>query len=312
MNRPALATGDEADGGHVATTQPADAGQQFWYGYTAVKSGRNVDQWRKIDAATWEETWTGNIVHHAVAGRSKPGDRVGTIVERLPRHDLQVLIPDVGSGGQLAWRQPGKTVWNDMGKRVEGAVPTTAAIVANVGAPASNPLGNRQSVIGFHPDMLSGLVLAGSNHPRPDDDGILTAFEVSGLDLSGVDMAVLSACDTGLGRRAGGEGMLGLQRAFQVAGARTVVASLWKVPDAETRQLRQVVLRQLVGQEDAEASVTSRGAALDAPRRRALRKRGAGRQWLRAGDHRASRRGTFHLRVEALFLGGICRSGDWR
>ena len=95
-------------------------------------------------------------------------------------------------------------------------------------------------VAGFHPGLLSGLALAGANiHPTPlgKDDGILTALEVAELDLSGVDLAVLSACETGLGEVAGGEGLLGLQRAFQVAGAHSVVASLWKVPDAETQRL---------------------------------------------------------------------------
>jgi hypothetical protein len=93
----------------------------------------------------------------------------------------------------------------------------------------------------IHPGLLSGLAFAGANTPRePEkDDGILTALEVSALDLSQVDAAVLSACETGLGEVAGGEGLFGLQRAFQVAGARTVVASLWKVPDAATAQLMQ-------------------------------------------------------------------------
>jgi CHAT domain-containing protein/Tfp pilus assembly protein PilF len=95
-------------------------------------------------------------------------------------------------------------------------------------------------VAGWHPGLLSGIVLAGANiRPTPTghDDGILTALEVAELDLSGVELAVLSACETGLGEVAGGEGLLGLQRAFQVAGADSVIASLWKVDDEPTRAL---------------------------------------------------------------------------
>lgn len=97
----------------------------------------------------------------------------------------------------------------------------------------------RDSIGGLHPGLLSGLALAGANRAADEnrDDGILTALEVSQLDLDRVELAVLSACETGLGRLAGGEGALGLQRAFQVAGARSVVASLWAVDDEATRKL---------------------------------------------------------------------------
>jgi CHAT domain-containing protein/tetratricopeptide (TPR) repeat protein len=90
-----------------------------------------------------------------------------------------------------------------------------------------------------NPLRLSGLALAGANRraqARPDeDDGILTAEEVAMLDLQGVEWAVLSACDTGVGEVRAGEGVFGLRRAFQVAGARTVIMSLWSVDDRATR-----------------------------------------------------------------------------
>ena len=65
------------------------------------------------------------------------------------------------------------------------------------------------------------------------------------MNLSKVDLAVLSACETGLGKVAGGEGLLGLQRAFQVSGAGTTVASLWQVDDAATRALMDEFYRNL-------------------------------------------------------------------
>ncbi len=112
-------------------------------------------------------------------------------------------------------------------------------------------IGDSQSrapkLVGQHPDLLSGLVFAGANH-QPEtgaDDGILTAAEVQSLDLRGVELAVLSACETGLGETAGGEGIIGLQRAFQLAGARTTITSLWKVDDEATQLLMVEFYRNL-------------------------------------------------------------------
>ena len=90
-----------------------------------------------------------------------------------------------------------------------------------------------------NPMVLSGLVLAGANALSGPDRarGLLTAEEVVSLDLGGTELAVLSACETGLGRDLAGEGVFGLQRAFLLAGTRTVVASLWRVDDDATRAL---------------------------------------------------------------------------
>lgn len=94
--------------------------------------------------------------------------------------------------------------------------------------------------IGDNPLLLSGLFLAGANlRGKADDsasieDGILSAYEISAMDFNGTDVVVLSACETGLGSVKEGEGVYGLRRAFQLAGARSVISSLWAISDRHT------------------------------------------------------------------------------
>ncbi len=85
-----------------------------------------------------------------------------------------------------------------------------------------------------NPLLHSGLVFAGGRHGEAQS--ILTAQQVASLDLSGVDWTVLSACNTGNGELRDGEGVLGLERAFRVAGARTVIMTLWPVDDTAARR----------------------------------------------------------------------------
>ncbi len=101
--------------------------------------------------------------------------------------------------------------------------------------------------------VRSGLVLTGANQ-SPESraisdsnsgDALLMADEILTLPLQNTELVVLSACDTGQGKALGGEGLLGIQRAFQVAGARTTVASLWKVDDAATQILMERFHRNL-------------------------------------------------------------------
>lgn len=102
-----------------------------------------------------------------------------------------------------------------------------------------------------NPLALTGVVLAGANRratgatPEGAAGGILTGEEVDACDLRDTELVVLSACETGLGAVAGGEGVFGLQRAFHLAGARTVVASLWKVDDTATKTLMVEFYRNL-------------------------------------------------------------------
>lgn len=89
---------------------------------------------------------------------------------------------------------------------------------------------------GENPLLQSGLALAGANQRQSGtDDGLLTALEVSSLNLTGTQLAVLSACETGVGQVQNGEGVYGLRRALVLAGVRTQVVSLWKVDDAATQ-----------------------------------------------------------------------------
>lgn len=89
-----------------------------------------------------------------------------------------------------------------------------------------------------NPLFRSGLALAGANVRSPgNDDGILTALEASGLNLWGTKLVTLSACDTGLGEVKSGEGVYGLRRAFVLAGAESLVMSLWPVSDYITREI---------------------------------------------------------------------------
>ncbi|HEX9794975.1 MAG TPA: CHAT domain-containing protein [Planctomycetota bacterium] len=127
------------------------------------------------------------------------------------------------------------------------------------------------ALVRSHPGLLSGLVCAGANKPVPEagDDAYLTAEEFSWLPLGGVDTVVLSACETGLGRPQAGEGMLGLRRAFRMAGARTVVSSLWSVRDQATGELMQAYYRNLwlEGKGKLEALRAARLEMLEANRR---------------------------------------------
>lgn len=98
-----------------------------------------------------------------------------------------------------------------------------------------------------NPLMRSGLAFAGANHkwsgesiPPGLDDGILTAYEVSNMNIPNTELVVLSACETGLGEIRGSEGVYGLQRSFKIAGADYILMSLWQIPDYQTYELMQL------------------------------------------------------------------------
>lgn len=112
----------------------------------------------------------------------------------------------------------------------------------------------QQANLNEDPMLRAGLFLAGADRVRqgaaPEqgvDDGVLTAFEASQLNLEGTELVVLSACETGLGKELNSEGVFGLRRGLQEAGAGAVIMSMWSVPDKETQELMALFYAKWLG-----------------------------------------------------------------
>jgi CHAT domain-containing protein len=162
-----------------------------------------------------------------------------------------------------------------------GPGPSEAQREEAVGGPAENPL------------LLSGVALSGANHlgerTPGHADGILSAEEIATLDLSGTEWAVLSACDSALGGLEAGEGVFGLRRAFRVAGARTLIMSLWAVEDQAARDWMEALYRARF-EEGLSTAAAVRQASLAALDRR--RQKGQS--------------------THPFYWAGFVAAGDWR
>ena len=174
----------------------------------------------------------------------------------------------------------------------------------------------------FVPGLLSGLAMAGANRQRSDvddlHDGILRASEIEASTLQGVDLVVLSACETGLGAVAGGEGLTGLQRAFHIAGARSVIASLWKVDDRATQELMRRFYTNLWLKKMSKADALREAQLwmLQHPDElEAMGVRGTSARGLLSKSTRVDATdGTAasHRRTDPYFWAAFQLSGDWR
>ncbi len=130
--------------------------------------------------------------------------------------------------------------WPDEQEDASAGKPA-AAVAA---APAENPL------------LRSGLALSGANKlSSGDEDGLLTALEASGLDLWGTKLVVLSACETGIGKVTNGDGVYGLRRALVIAGAESLVMSMWQVDDFATKELMAGFYKKLAAGSPGSAAL---------------------------------------------------------
>lgn len=109
--------------------------------------------------------------------------------------------------------------------------------------------------------LRSGILLAGAGpssndslHIHSENDGVLTAYDATLMDLAETELVVLSACQTGLGDNMGSQGVAGLQRAFAVAGAKNIIMSLWPVEDQSTQYMMSEFYREYTKGLDIETS----------------------------------------------------------
>jgi CHAT domain-containing protein len=133
-------------------------------------------------------------------------------------------------------------------------IATHGFFLANQSAPDSSGRVVRLSSATEDPMLRSGLFFAGANRVRSGahlapgtDDGVLTAYEASQLDLQGTELVVLSACETGLGEQSNSEGVFGLRRALEEAGTGAIMMSMWSVPDQETQELMSLFYAKWLG-----------------------------------------------------------------
>jgi CHAT domain-containing protein/Tfp pilus assembly protein PilF len=271
-----------ADGSYVV--------ERFSISY--LSSGRDVLRFRRIEQRKNRALVMGDPDFDL--SQQRPPGYTGTL-SAISTSSLVSFEPARGIGGCLLAPFPGLPLTRKEAESVTGALrengvfnvdthldaEATEEVLKNMPAPpdvlhlathayfCEDPDLSKNAIF-ENPLLRCGVALAGANRliegkqeaKLQGEDGILTALEASGLNLVGTDLVVLSACETGVGEIKNGEGVYGLRRAFQCAGAGTVLMSLWKVDDTETCSLMTRFYQNwLSGQTKKEAL---RGAALAA------------------------------------------------
>lgn len=184
------------------------------------------------------------------------------------KQEMESIINELQQAGTTTAIDSGTVATEEAFKALDGRSPKVLHLATHgfflpIAEAKPNDRGavNNVFIVQQNPMFRSGLVLAGANYAWKGgsaipgkEDGILTAYEIAQMDLSNTDLVVLSACETALGDVEGNEGVIGLQRAYKMAGVKQLIVSLWRVPDKETAELMKLFYKNwLSGQSIREA-----------------------------------------------------------
>ncbi|NER85427.1 MAG: CHAT domain-containing protein, partial [Leptolyngbya sp. SIO1D8] len=221
------------------------------YQFRYLTSGRDLMRLENTVASNNPALLVGNPTY------GLPGELIAQADTRAINFDDRIFPPLPGTQAEvdlIAPKLPGAQVYTQIN--------ATEALLKQQSQPSILHIATHgffePSEATLNPLLQSGLIMAGASadgQSGPNQDGILTALEVTSMNLRGTQLVVLSACETGLGELTPGEGVYGLRRAFVLAGSHSQVISLWKVDDIATQEL-------MVAYYDRLLSGTSRDAAL--------------------------------------------------
>lgn len=191
---------------------------------------------------------------------SRGGDLKGGDLNPLPGTQVEVDTVDklLKSSGWQATEYTGELALKDAVTQAHGPrvvhIATHGFFLSDEELKASAATQGKTANVNEDPMLRSGLFFAGADRVRqgaaPEagvDDGVLTAYEASQLNLEGAELVVLSACETGLGKELNVDGIFGLRRGLQEAGADSLMMSMWSVPDKETQELMALFYHNWLG-----------------------------------------------------------------
>ena len=191
---------------------------------------------------------------------SRGGDLKGGDLNPLPGTQVEVDTVNklLKTAGWQATEYTGDLALKDAVTRAHGPrvvhIATHGFFLSDEELKANAEAEGKTANVNEDPMLRSGLFFAGADRVRqgaaPEagvDDGVLTAFEASQLNLEGTELVVLSACETGLGKELNVDGVFGLRRGLQEAGADALLMSMWSVPDKETQELMSLFYQKWLG-----------------------------------------------------------------